>query len=79
MAELPAGSGVVCSPLMAVLIAKAGSGVLSTTGGGEELRKLYREGQQYSHSSRFFTDRPTRSLCKQPMLSFSLPFSTTLP
>jgi hypothetical protein len=67
MSELPPGSGAVCSPLMAVLIAKAGNGVLSTARGGEELRKLYREGQQLSHSSRFPTDRPldpfASSLC----------------
>ena len=65
MTELPAGSGVVCSPPMADLIAKAGNGVLSNAEGGKELRKLYREGQQYSHSSRFLpAERPTRSFCE---------------
>jgi hypothetical protein len=46
MTELSAGSGgLVYTPRMAALIAKAGSGVLSSVEGGQELRQLFREGQ----------------------------------
>jgi hypothetical protein len=39
--------GVSCTPRMSALIAQAGSGVLSTFEGGQELRGLYRRGQSY--------------------------------
>jgi len=45
MTEMPAGSGDICTPRMSALIAKAGSGVLATSDGGEELRGLYRKGR----------------------------------
>ena len=48
MTELPAGSGgLVNTPRMSALIAKAGSGVLPSFEGGQELRDLFREGQSY--------------------------------
>ena len=44
--------GVSCTPRMSALIAQAGSGVLSTFEGGQELRGLYQKGQSFyfSHS-----------------------------
>jgi len=57
MTELPAGSGgLVYTPRMSALIAKAGSGVLSSFEGGQELRSLYREGQSYIYFSHFFVN-----------------------
>jgi hypothetical protein len=48
MAELPMGSaGFVCTPRMSALIAQAGSGVLPSDEGGQELRDLYQEGQSF--------------------------------
>ena len=45
MAERPMGSGgFSCTPRMSALIAQAGSGVLTSEEGGQELRNLYREG-----------------------------------
>jgi hypothetical protein len=48
MAKLPMGSaGFVCTPRMSALIAQAGSGVLPSDEGGQELRDLYQEGQSF--------------------------------
>jgi len=44
MAEQPTGSGgLVCTPHMSALIAKAGNGVLPSFEGGQELRDRFRE------------------------------------
>ena len=48
MTELPAGSGgLVNTPRMSALIAKAGSGVLPSFEGEQKLRQLFRGGQSY--------------------------------
>lgn len=44
MVDLPVGCGDIYLPPMFALIAKAGSGILSTSDGGEELLGLYRNG-----------------------------------
>ena len=55
MTELPAGSGgLVYTPRMSALIAKAGSGVLPSLEGEQELRDLFREGQLYITLGTFF-------------------------
>jgi len=57
MTELPAGSGgLVYTPRMSALISKAGSGVLSSFEGGQELRGLFREGLSYFYSSPIFVN-----------------------
>jgi len=57
MTELPAGSGgLIYTPRMSALITKAGSGVLPSFEGGQELRGLFREGQSYIYSSHFFVN-----------------------
>jgi hypothetical protein len=45
MDKPPKGSGgIVCNTLMLAYIAQAGTGVLSTSEGGQELRELYYKG-----------------------------------
>jgi hypothetical protein len=78
MAELPMGSaGFVCTPRMSALIAQAGSGVLPSDEGGQELRDLYQEGQSFFLY--FRVDRPTQYFCKQPLLGGILTCSMVLP
>jgi hypothetical protein len=45
--QLKGSGGICCTPRMSALIAQAGSGVLSTFEGGQELRGLYQKGQSY--------------------------------
>jgi len=79
MTELPMGSGgVSCTPRMSTLIAQAGSGVLSTFEGGQELRGLYRRGQSYFASRTLVLINPRGISCKQPPFSCTLARSTSL-
>jgi len=78
MPERPMGSGgVSCTPRMSALIAQAGSGVLPTSEGGQELRGLYKKGLSYFTSRTFVLIDP-RDTCKQPLFSLILACSTTL-
>jgi len=79
MTELPMGSGgVSCTPRMSALIAQAGSGVLSTFEGGQELRGLYQKGQSYFTSRALILIDPRDILCKQPLFSCILTRSMSL-
>jgi hypothetical protein len=72
--RLMGSGGVSCTPRMSALIAQAGSGVLPTSEGGQELRGLYQKGQSY-FTSGVFVLIDSR---EQPLLSFILACSTSL-
>ena len=69
--------GVSCTPRMSALIAQAGSGILSSDEGGQELRDLYRKGLSYITSRTFVLVDP-RDTCKQPLVILILACSTSL-
>lgn len=78
MPDRPMGSGgVSCTPRMSALIGQAGSGVLPTSEGGQELRGLYQKGQSYFTSRTFLLINP-HDTYKQPLFSLILACSTSL-
>ena len=78
MAERLKGSGGVSfTPRMSALFAQAGSGVLPSNEGGQELRELYRKGQSYFSSHTFVLIDPSDT-CKQPLFSLILTCSMSL-